>query len=350
MKIAIVNDLPMAVEALRRVLALRPEHRVIWVAENGAQAVQRCAELRPDLVLMDLLMPVMDGVEATRRIMSETPCAILLVTANMGINTARIFDAMGHGALDVVDTPVLVGGDARAGAAPLLAKIETIGKLIGDSVRPSVAVARSAAASRGMTRPQQLVAIGASAGGPAALATLLRGLPADLPAAVVIVQHVDEQFAAGMAQWLAQHSVLPVQVAREGDRPTRGVVLLAATNDHLRLVTGERLGYTPIPQEYVYRPSVDVFFHSACALWAGDIVGVLLTGMGRDGALGLKALRDQGHHTIAQDQASCAVYGMPRAAVALEAAVEVLPIEAIAPRLRAALSVKPKAGGHDEQP
>lgn len=349
MKIAIVNDMAMAVEALRRVLALRPEHRIIWVAENGAQAVQRCAELRPDLVLMDLLMPVMDGVEATRRIMAETPCAILLVTANMGINTARIFDAMGHGALDVVDTPALVGSDLRAGAAPLLAKIEIIGKLIGDSVPVSAMVARAASAKRG-TRPQPLVAIGASAGGPAALATLLRGLPADFPAAVVIVQHVDEQFAAGMAEWLGQHSVLPVQVAREGDRPTRGAVLLAATNDHLRLVTSERLAYTPIPQEYVYRPSVDVFFHSACALWPGDVVGVLLTGMGRDGALGLKALRDQGHHTIAQDRASCAVYGMPRAAAALDAAVDVLPIDAIAPRLRAALSIKPEPGGHDGQP
>ena len=349
MKIAIVNDLPLAVEALRRVLALRPEHRVIWVAENGAQAVQRCAELRPDVVLMDLLMPVMDGVEATRRIMAETPCAILLVTANMGVNTARVFDAMGHGALDVVDTPVLGGGDPGAGAAPLLAKIEIIGKLIGDSGPARAVVARSAAASR-RPRPQPLIAIGASAGGPGALATLLRGLPADFPAAVVIIQHVDEQFAAGMATWLGKHSVLPVQVAREGDRPTRGVVLLAATNDHLRLVTSERLAYTPIPQDYVYRPSVDVFFHSACALWAGDIVGVLLTGMGRDGALGLKALRDQGHYTIAQDQASCAVYGMPRAAVALGAAVDVLPIEAIAPRLRAALPIQPVPGGHDDRP
>ncbi|WP_457354554.1 chemotaxis-specific protein-glutamate methyltransferase CheB [Roseateles sp. P5_D6] len=349
MKIAIVNDLPLAVEALRRVLALKPEHRVVWVAENGAQAVQRCAELRPDLVLMDLLMPVVDGVEATRRIMAETPCAILLVTSNMGANTARVFDAMGHGALDVVDTPTLAGADPHAGAAPLLAKIEIIGKLIGDSAPARVDAARSAARPR-KSCPQPLIAIGASAGGPAALATLLHGLPADFPGAVVIVQHVDEQFAAGMAQWLGQHSTLPVRVAAEGDRPTAGVVLLAATNDHLRLVAGGCLAYTPIPREYVYRPSVDVFFHSACALWRGGVVGVLLTGMGRDGALGLKALRDQGHHTIAQDQASCAVYGMPRAAVALGAAVDVLPIDAIASRLRAALSMQPEPGGRDDRP
>jgi len=344
MKIAIVNDLPMAVEALRRVLALRPEHHVVWVAGNGAQAVQCCAELRPDLILMDLLMPEMDGVEATRRIMSATPCAILLVTADMGANTARIFEAMGHGALDVVDAPAIGSGDPRAGAAPVLAKIEIIAKLIGDRGRSDAGGARLAAAPV-TDLPESLVAIGASAGGPAALATLLRGLPARFPAAVVIVQHVDEQFAAGMAHWLAQHSALPVELAREGDRPAPGKVLLAATNDHLRLVGRERLAYTRAPQSYVYRPSVDVFFHSACALWRGEIVGVLLTGMGRDGAHGLKALRDKGHHTIAQDQASSAVYGMPKAAAALDAAVDILPIEAMAAQICSVLSIQTEPGG-----
>ena len=107
MKVGIVNDLPMAVEALKRALALRPDHEVIWVARDGAQAVERCAQATPDLVLMDLIMPVMDGVEATSRIMASTPCAILIVTVNVGINTAKVFEAMGHGALDVVDTPAL---------------------------------------------------------------------------------------------------------------------------------------------------------------------------------------------------------------------------------------------------
>jgi two-component system, chemotaxis family, response regulator WspF len=333
MNIAIVNDLPLAVEALRRVLALRPQHHVVWVAADGAAAVRRCAEQRPDLVLMDLLMPEMDGVEATRRIMAATPCAILLVTANMGANTSRVFEAMGHGALDVVDTPAIGSGDLRQGATLFLAKIEIMDKLIGDSSRARTGAAGSTEVARGR-HPPRLIAIGASAGGPAALATLLQGLPADFPGAVVIVQHVDEQFAAGMAEWLGHQSALPVRVALEGDRPTRGAVLLAATNDHLRLVTSERLGYTRVPKDYAYRPSVDVFFHSACALWPGEIVGVLLTGMGRDGALGLKTLRNKGHHTIAQDERSCAVYGMPKAAAALDAAVDVLPIEAIARRLR----------------
>ena len=124
-----------------------------------------------------------------------------------------------------------------------------------------------------------------------------------------------------------------MRVAAEGDRPTVGDVLLAGTNDHLTLKTADRLGYTAEPVDYVYRPSVDVFFHSACRLWRGDVVGVLLTGMGRDGALGLKALRDRGHYTIAQDQATSAVYGMPKAAATINAAVDILPAGRIASKL-----------------
>ena len=172
------------------------------------------------------------------------------------------------------------------------------------------------------------------------LATLLRALPKDFPAAIVIVQHVDEQFAAGMAEWLDRESALPVRVAREGDRPAAGSVLLAGTSDHLALKTIDRLGYTAEPIDYVYRPSVDVFFQSVSRMWRGDAVGVLLTGMGRDGALGLKALRNRGHHTIAQDQATSAVYGMPKAAATLDAAVDILPTDRIAPKLMEILMCK----------
>ena len=178
-----------------------------------------------------------------------------------------------------------------------------------------------------------LVAIGASAGGPAALATLLSGIPKDFPAAIVIVQHVDEHFAVGMAEWLSRSSKLPVRVIMEDDRPAPGTVLLAGTNDHLRFKAADRLGYTPEPHDHSYRPSVNVFFDSVARLWPYRVAGVLLTGMGTDGAQGLKALRNRGHYTIAQDKASCAVYGMPKAAAALGAAVEILPLERIASKL-----------------
>jgi chemotaxis response regulator CheB len=178
-----------------------------------------------------------------------------------------------------------------------------------------------------------LVAIGASAGGPSALDLLLSALPRDFPGAVVIVQHVDAVFAAAMTHWLALQSSLPLRLAVEGDRPAAGTVLLAGSDDHLVFDGTERLAYTSEPKHLFYRPSIDVFLQSASRMWHGDIIGVLLTGMGRDGADGLKALRDRGHHTIAQDQASCVVYGMPKAAATIGAAVEILSLERIPSRL-----------------
>jgi two-component system chemotaxis response regulator CheB/two-component system response regulator WspF len=325
MKIGIVNDMPLAVEALRRALVSRPDLEVAWVARDGREALDYCVGQTPDIVLMDLVMPTMDGIEATRRIMARAPCAILIVTVDVGANAWRVYEAMGAGALDAVDTPTLAGADARRGAAVLIAKIDQIGARLA-SARGAVTAAGAPRAAAGCG----LVAIGASAGGPAALATVLGGLPASFAAAIVIVQHVDRAFAEGMAQWLDAQSKLPVRIAREGDVPAPGTVLLAATNDHLHFATASRLGYTAEPVEMPYRPSVDVFFQSVAARWTGRALGVLLTGMGRDGAIGLKTMRAKGYRTIAQDEATSAVYGMPKAAAALNAAVEILPLPRIA--------------------
>lgn len=189
------------------------------------------------------------------------------------------------------------------------------------------------AAARSTQCAKQLVAIGSSAGGPAALAMVLRGLPADFPAAVIVVQHIDAQFAPGLAKWLGEQCALPVTTAASGDIPAGGTVLLAASNDHLILESPTRLGYTRDPVEYSYRPSVDAFFESSARHWRGPMIGVLLTGMGSDGAKGLKMLRDLGHHTIAQDRDTSAVYGMPKAAAELQAAAEILALDKIAPAL-----------------
>jgi two-component system response regulator WspF len=331
MKIAIVNDMPMAVEALRRALAFEPAHEVIWIAGNGSEAVRKCAEQVPDLILMDLIMPVMDGVEATRQIMAATPCAIVIVTVDRQQNVHRVFEAMGHGALDVVDTPAIGAGNPKDAAAPLLRKILNISWLMGQGQHHEPV---AAAPLRVASQRQGLVAIGSSAGGPAALEQLLKGLPVNFPAAIVLVQHVDQVFAAGMAEWLSTASGLPVRLAREGEAPRAGTVLLAGTNHHIRLLKNGTLAYTAEPVNEIYRPSIDVFFESVARYWAGDAVGVLLTGMGRDGAQGLKLMRQQGYLTIAQDQQSCAVYGMPKAAAAIDAAVEIKPLETISMRLK----------------
>jgi chemotaxis response regulator CheB len=333
MRIGIVNDVRIAVEALRRVVVSQPDHQIAWVAFDGAEAAERCAADTPDVVLMDLIMPNVNGVEATRRIMRDSPCAILVVTASIEQNLSLVFDAMGQGALDAVNTPVLGRHDVQGGQE-LLAKLTTIGKLLNRStgarpvVRPAVPSAPTAA---------PLIAIGASTGGPLALVTILRALPPDLAAATVIIQHVDAQFAAGLSEWLQQESGKPVRLAAAGDAVSGPDILLAGTNDHLVLRADKSVGYIAEPADYPYRPSVDVFFSSVAAHWSGRAVGVLLTGMGRDGAEGLLAMRRAGWVTIAQDRESSVVYGMPKAAVDLGAASQVLSIAAMAPAIVNAL-------------
>ena len=322
MRVAIVNDSPIAVEAMRRALGASPRYEIAWVAGNGAEAVTQCARDTPDLVLMDIFMPVMDGVETTRRIMQASPCAVVVVTTDVQHSAGRVFDAMSVGALDAVNTPAWEHGDA---AHALLKKVDNIARLIGAAGRPA-----RRAAPQAVVRGLPLVAIGASTGGPNALAAILSRLPAELPAAVVIIQHVDAQFAANLASWLDKQCALPVRLAQEGDAPEVGEVLLAATNDHLVMRPDQSLHYTPDPLDYPYRPSVDVFLDSLGAFGNRRSVAALLTGMGRDGAKGLLRLKKAGWHTLAQDQASCAVYGMPKAAAELGAAVEILTPEGIA--------------------
>ncbi len=333
MRIAIVNDLVMAVEALRRLVLSVPGYEVAWVGRDGAEAVAQCAKDTPDLVLMDLIMPVMDGVEATRRIMKESPCAILVVTATVTGNSSKVFDAMGHGALDAVNTPVLGTRGEIEGGDALLAKIVTIGRLIGKTGGAHHRRTSDLKLVAPSDRLPPLVAIGASTGGPKALADVLSRLPGSFGAAVVIVQHVDVQFAPGMAAWLNDQTPLRVRTAFEGAHPEVGTVWLAGTNDHLILTPGLTLGYTTEPRDFPYRPSVDVFYRSLVTHWPRKDVAALLTGMGRDGAEGLAALRRAGWHTIAQDEATSVVYGMPKAAAEMGAAVQVLPIEQVAPAI-----------------
>jgi two-component system, chemotaxis family, response regulator WspF len=332
MRIAIVNDVRAASEALRRVVERLPGHEVAWIAANGVEAIALARRDRPDLILMDLLMPHLDGAEATRQIMASSPCAILVVTATVSGNISLVYEAMGHGALDAVDTPTLGPAGEAAGVAALVEKIGLIAKLVAaptSAPRPAPGPQTSG--------PPRLLVVGASTGGPKALCDLLLPLPRDWNAAVVVVQHVDVAFAPGLATWLADRTGRPVRVAEHGQRPRPGDVLLAGTNDHLVLAAGGALEYRAEPREVFFRPSVDVFFESVAAHGPRSGVAVVLTGMGRDGARGLAALRNKGWHTIAQDEATSVVWSMPKAAIDAAAACEVLPVAsmpaAITPRL-----------------
>ena len=234
MRIGIANDMALAREALRRVVLSSPANEVAWMAKDGAEAVALARADAPDLILMDLFMPGTDGVEATRRIMGESPCAILVVTATITGHLSKVYQAMGYGALDAIDTPTLGPRGEISGAALLLHKIEIIEKLLhkpGDKPRNEQACAGSSASASQSSWIEKtldpIVAVGASTGGPQALAEVLARLPTTLAASIVIIQHVDAAFAPGLGQWLSEQAGRPVQLAVEGHQPGIGEVLLS---------------------------------------------------------------------------------------------------------------------------
>jgi two-component system, chemotaxis family, response regulator WspF len=338
MRIAIVNDLALAREVLRRVVLSNPAHSIAWSAVDGEEAVSAAARDRPDAILMDLVMPKLDGAEATRRIMKASPCPIIVVTATVPGNFDLVYRAMGAGALDAVETPTFgPGGVVQNGEklAERLAKLD-LALRGGHHAEP---LTGSGPTSISVQLPR-IVSIGVSTGGPAALPIVLEALPRDFPAAVLIAQHLDAEYIPGLAERLRAHCRLPVRTAKAGDVPQPGTVYLAHTNDHMELSARLRLHYNPLPKDEPYRPSVDALFSSLAMHSPRPGVAVLLTGMGTDGAEGLLRLRMLGWHTIAQDESTSVVYGMPRAAVQLGAAVEVLPLPLIGPAIVSGLHAR----------
>ncbi|MGL6076801.1 MAG: chemotaxis-specific protein-glutamate methyltransferase CheB [Fimbriiglobus sp.] len=326
MRIGIVNDQRLAAECLRRVVLSVPEHTVAWVAKDGHEAVRMNADNHPDLILMDLIMPGLDGIGATRQIMKEKPCPILVVTSTVSGNYTQVYEAMSAGAIDAINTPSLGVDGQMNGAVPLLAKIQQISRRLG--------FAPTGSSLHVPVSQVPVVLIGASTGGPQALADLLGVLPVNFPAAIVIAQHMDAEFSQGLVDWLRPKVSIAFRAALPGDTLKPGQGFMTARNDHLILSSSGQLQYTTEPANAVFRPNIDVLFQSFTSYRpAGH--AVLLTGMMRDGAEGLLKLRQAGWTTYAQDEASCAVFGMPDAAIKLGAAMNVLNPREIGLRLKA---------------
>ncbi len=325
MKIAIVNDDSNAVNMLCH-LVETSGNQVAWLASCGEEAIELCQQTLPDLVLMDMNMPSMNGIAATKQIMGSSPCAILVVTSSITENASMVFEAIGEGAIDAVTTPVRGEGNYEKQEKEFFKKLRQIEKLL--NLSPIRRVSRPVRATGQVD--VNLLAIGSSTGGPNAVAKVIGDLPVNFPAAIVVIQHVDEAFADGFAKWLDTQTSLKVKTAEDGDQLQKGMVYIASTNNHLIYDTTGRLKYSDAYQDVVYRPSVDVFFNSLNENYRGKILAVLLTGMGKDGAKGLLGLRKQGSYTISQDEETCAVYGMPRAAAEIGAAQFVLPLDKIA--------------------
>jgi len=340
-KIAVVNDLKIALHALTHIVNGIPNVTLAWTALDGVEAVAKCAADRPDLILMDLIMPNMDGVAATREIMRKTPCAILVVTATIEGNASRVFEALGAGALDAVETPRFEQSLDGSGGDRLRAKIEQIRRnqgITNKHSRPAFSAITNSSTAASAT---SVVLLGASTGGPQALATVLRSFKPPFDFAVVIVQHLDTAFIGGFRKWLAHETGLNVLPATAGDRIAAGNVFVASSDRHLQLTSGGVFVESDQPLDALHRPSVDSLMLSAATTKLFG-VAALLTGMGRDGAAGLLALKKSGWATIAQDAATSVVWGMPGAAVQCVAAEQVLAIDQIGHAIQVALTRKLK--------
>jgi two-component system chemotaxis response regulator CheB len=339
-RILVVEDSLTIRKYLVEVLALDPSIEVVGEAENGKQAIELTRQLRPDVITMDMMLPVMSGLSATEYIMAYHPTPILVVSASVNRGEVfRTYEALAAGAVDVLDKPK----EADRGASweqrfistvKLISRIKVITHPRGrlrENYTPRNIAAQSELLASGES-DFRVIALGASTGGPAAVADILRSLPNGFPVPMLVVIHIAEMFAFALADWLSTQSRIPVRYAKDGEAmPAMGIsqVLLAPAGSHLRVRDGH-LHLTDDAPRYSCRPSVDVLFESIAAEFGQRACLCLLTGMGRDGASGLLSARSAGAVTIAQDEKSSVVYGMPGEAVRLGAAERVVPLDQIA--------------------
>lgn len=342
-RVLIVDDSAVARRLLMRILNAHGGFAVVGEAANGSEGVRMTAELRPDVITMDIRMPVMDGYEATRRIMAESPTPIVMVSAHEQREVERSFNALEAGAVTVLPKPSgVTSPDHPRQAAELTRTLRAMAglRLVTRRGRrlspaPPPARARHAGASDA-NRTVELVAIGASTGGPAALGRILRDLPADLGVPVLVVQHIADGFDAGLASWLDSVSPLTVRLARPNETVEEGNALIAPNGVHMGVRKDGRIELIDSDPIGAHRPAVTYLFRSVAESFGARAVGVILTGIGRDGTDGLVDLHSAGGHVIGQDESSCVVYGMPRAAAEAGVVDEVVAVADIAAAIRRA--------------
>jgi two-component system chemotaxis response regulator CheB len=364
-RVLVVEDSQTIRSYLTGLLSASLDFEVVGEAADGEQAIRLCEALRPDVVTMDMVLPVMSGVAATEYIMAWCPTPIVIVSASVNRGEAlKTYDALAAGAVDLMDK--LTHSEPRAAwEAAFLARVRMVsrikvithprGRLKGatrwgsqnggvEKPNPASVARASSDGSPGafpagsFVAPSgtvRVIAIGASTGGPAALAEILRVLPADFPIPVLLVIHVSEQFAFALADWLNTQSKLPVRFAQSGQplpRPGQPGVILAPAGSHM-VVTGGTLELKKTAERHSCRPSVDELFESIAANFGPAAACILLTGMGRDGAVGMVEARKSGCITIAQDEASSIVFGMPGEAIRLGAASRILALDQVGPAM-----------------
>ena len=335
-RVLIVDDSAFIRQSVAKHLPVAdPDIQVVGSARDGLDALTQVLALKPDVVILDVEMPRMDGLTALRRIMAECPTPVVMLSAFTQRGTSATVQALMRGAVDFVPKPDATI-DLKVVIQELCFKVKNAAH-----ARPATlpapdsapAVAPPKLSPRLLQRDDPLVVIGASTGGPRALQQVLVNLPAELPAAILVVQHMPAGFTRSLAQRLHQMSPLRVQEAEPGDRLARGLVLLAPGNFHLYLTQNGQIRLDQAPRRNHVRPAVDITLESAAAQYGRLVIGIILTGMGVDGTAGARCIKAAGGRIIAEHESTSVVYGMPQSVVAAGLADRVVPLPAVAPLL-----------------
>jgi two-component system, chemotaxis family, protein-glutamate methylesterase/glutaminase len=348
-RVLVVDDSAFVRQALTRILSADPGVEVVGTAADGVEALEKVAALRPDVVTLDILMPRMDGLEALDRIMATHPVPVLLVSTLTREGADITLRGLELGALDFIDKSSVDRMELLSLSADLCARVRA---LAGTRVRRRVAASVPARPAATLTRGRgaaDVVVIGTSTGGPPALTTIIPRLPASLRSAILVVQHMPAGFTKPLAERLAARSALPVREAVDGEPVAPGQVLIAPAGLHMKLLKRggrPRVSLDEEPRAALHRPSADVLMASVARHYGARTLGVILTGMGADGVLGLQAIRAAGGRTLAESEESCVVYGMPKAAIEAGVVDRALPLEEIAEEIVGGPTEAPR----DEEP
>lgn len=333
-RVLLVDDSSLARSMLRSMLEGDDAFAVVGEAVNGKDAAEKAQRLRPDLITMDLEMPVMDGLAAIEQIMSTKAVPILVVSSVADAD--RAFKAIALGAVDVTGKPSLAEDDIAAfiDKAKQTAHIPVITRLRRPhATLPPRSTATELSGETRLPARERLIAIACSTGGPQALSFILSHLPATLKCPVVVAQHISDGFAPGMATWLSSISALPVRIGRDGDPLEPGVAYLSPSESNMVVTTTRRLALRPCLPGQIYHPSCDLLLSAAAKAYGRGCVGVILTGMGSDGVRGIEAIRSAGGTTLAQDETSSLIFGMNALSIERGVVQQVLPLTALAATL-----------------
>lgn len=350
--ILIVDDSYLIREYLQKILSRDSELEVVGQAQDGREAVELAEKLKPSVILMDCYMPKLNGIEATEKIMASSPCPILLLSSNVDDDENLVLEMLSKGALDAMQKPKVTDIEECAGrliekikilsGVSVVRRVKRTGSEIGNKIerevqdmekKPAVSPIAGPGWERKKTGPVSLVAIASSTGGPRILQQIVSKLPPGFPP-VIIVQHINADFTNNLVKWLNESTKNSVLKAGSGVRPKRGEIYIAPENYHLVVNPDLTLSLQDSDMVNWIKPSADVLFSSIAGVYGKRAVGIVLTGMGEDGAKGLKVMHENGAVTMVQDEQTSVVFGMPKAAIDLNCVDYILSPDEIVEKLK----------------